>query len=515
MRKSFPLIKDTWTGTALTIINEGVKMDLKSVMNSEWGKSHIVFGSVSSAGIEVRRSETAAVQDAEKEPEKPKKEESKGAKLAKDIEKSISELEKKIDSPETEKKVREWLAFQGRFYDYSPNNTFWLAVQSMMRRTKITRVAGFRKWAEMEGKDGQTVSINKGEKGYSILYPQIHKYYEKDENGNFKKDENGEKIPLLDENGKPEERISYGVGYVFDVSQTNAVEIGAYKELNHRGEAVKIDPELVQEIAKRITAEYGIPVLFEENKVEQAGGWYMPSAHSITINTAVSKELSHQLGTLFHELGHGLMHGQNSANYSRSLKEGQAEAFAYACSMQFGVERNSELYIKGWIGDEVPLQDVMKDIASNIKDAFEKLKLQELILKQQMQTDVSVPENQNSKNQTAEKQTVTAEQQSSEKVSENAVFMLNKVFLLGANTAFSQKSNPRYKELCKACDYIQQMEQSDFRIAELYSIALVGERNNLSKERTGAEILNRVIEYQKLEKKQSEQKQDESQMMLF
>lgn len=483
-------------------------MDLKSVMNSEWGKSHIVFGSVSSAGIEVRRSETAAVQDAEKEPEKPKKEESKGAKLAKDIEKSISELEKKIDSPETEKTIREWLSFQGQFHTYSLNNAFWLAVQSMMRRTHISQVAGFRKWIEMKGEDGQTVSVNKGEKGYSILYPQIHKYYEKDENGNFKLDENGEKIPLLDENGKPEERISYGVGYVFDVSQTNAVEIGAYKELNYRGETVKINPELVQEISKRITAEYGIPVLFEENKVEQAGGWYMPSAHSITINTAVSKELSHQLGTLFHELGHGLMHGQNSANYSRSLKEGQAEAFAYACSMQFGVERKSELYIKSWIADEVPLQDVMKDIASNIKDAFEKLKLQELILKQQMQTDVSAQEKQNPVNQSAVKQ-------SSEKVSENAVFMLKEVFFSAVNTAFTQSSNPRYKDLRKACDYIKDMEKSDPRIAELYSIVLEGERNNFSQERTGAEILNRVIAFQKLEKLQSEQKQDESQMMLF
>lgn len=114
---------------------------------------------------------------------------------------------------------------------------------------------------------------------------------------------------------------------------------------------------------------------------------------------------------------------------------------------------------------------------------------------------------------TAEQQ--TAEQQNSEKLSENAVFMLNKVLLLGANTAFSQKSNPRYKELCKACDYIHQMKQSDSRIAELYSVALEGERNNFSNERTGAEILNRVIEYQKMEKRQSEQKKDDSQMMLF
>lgn len=478
-------------------------MNLKSVLDSEFGKSHIIFTSVSSA---------AAVPDAENGASEKK--ESKGQLLVREIEQSIAELEKKIDSPETEKTIREWLSFQGQFHTYSLNNAFWLSVQSMMRRTPITQVAGFRKWIEMEGKDGQKVSVKKGEKGFTIIYPQIHKFYEKDENGKFKLDENGEKIPLLDENGKQEERISYGVGYVFDVSQTNAVEIGAYKELNHRGDAVKIDPELVAEIARRITAEYGIPVSFGEHPGDRAGGWYSPDEHSITINTAVSKELSHQLGTLFHELGHGLMHGQNSAEYSRSLKEGQAEAFAYACSMQFGVERKSELYIKSWIADEVPLGDVMKDIASNIKDAFEKLKLQELILEKQMQTDVSVPEKQMQTDVSAhEKQNPV--KQSSEKVSENAVFMLSKVFILGANTAFSQISNPRYKELCKACDYIKDMEKSDPRIAELYSVALEGERHNFSNERTGAEILNRVIEYQKLEKKQNEQKQDENQMMLF
>lgn len=320
------------------------------------------------------------------------KKESKGRQLLKQIEDSISELEKKIDSPETEKAIRDWLLCQSKFHTYSMMNTFWMQFQSVIKKIPLSQVASFRKWTEMQNDQGEKVQINKGAKAFSIIYPMFKTIYQKDEDGNYLLDENGNKIPEKNKDGSDAQAIYYGVGYVFDISQTNAVEIGAVKTLDYRGKDVPVQPEILDEVARRITQEYKFPVHFISDPTNAAGGWFDLSDQSITINRAISKSLSHQLGTLFHELGHGILHGSESCNFSREMKEGQAEAFAYAAAAAFGIERKSELYIKSWIENEVPLADVMKNISTNVRDAFEKLNLEELAIKNSLTPDPLAPD---------------------------------------------------------------------------------------------------------------------------
>lgn len=300
----------------------------------------------------------------------------KGKEIFEGFDKKIKELEDKIESPETEKEIRDWLKFQSKFHNYSLHNTIWMMMQAKARDFEIERVAPFKKWSEMKGAEDQKVSIAKGSKGFTVLFPYERISYERDENGKFIEDESGKRIPELDENGKIIKITQFGVGYVFDVKQTNAKEIGAFKELEHRGEAVEIDADLVKEVADRITAKYKIPVDFVKDPGCTAGGWYNPCDKKIGVNLAVCKNNAHRLGTLMHELGHAKT--LDDCQDSRKLAEGKAEAFAYAACSAFGIERESQLYIKHWVSDDHSLKEVMGDISKKVREAFKDLQLNEL-----------------------------------------------------------------------------------------------------------------------------------------
>ncbi|MFA6716478.1 MAG: ArdC family protein [Victivallaceae bacterium] len=302
----------------------------------------------------------------------------KGKEIFEGFDKKIKELEEKIESPETEKEIRDWLKFQSRFHNYSLHNTIWMMLQAAVRKVEIEQVAPFKKWIEMTGDQGQKVSINKGAKGFTVLFPYEHIVYECDEKGRFLTDEDGQRIPELDEDGNIRKIRCFGIGYVFDVTQTNAKEIGAFKDLEHRGKDIPIDADLVKEVADRITAKYKIPVDFVKDPGCAAGGWYNPCDKKIGINLAVSKNNAHRLGTLFHELGHAKT--LEDCRNSRKLAEGKAEAFAYAACSVFGIERDSQLYIKHWVKDDLSLKDVMEDISKKVREAFNDLKLNELAL---------------------------------------------------------------------------------------------------------------------------------------
>ena len=304
----------------------------------------------------------------------------KGKEIFAEFDKKIKELEEKIESPETEQAIKDWLKFQSQFHNYSFHNTIWMMLQAAARKFDLEKVAPFKKWVELTGNEEQKVSINKGEKGFTILFPYEHIVYERDEKGRFITNNDGQKIPELDENGEVKRVRRFGVGYVFDVKQTNAREIGAFQDLDYRGKAVPIDADLVKEIAERITEKYGIKVAFVKDVYSAAGGWYDLTAKEISINLAVCSSNAHRLGTLFHELGHARMHHEHQS--SRKVMEGQAEAFAYAASSAFGIERESRFYIKHWIKDDCSLKEIMGNISKQVKEAFNDLKLHELVKQQ-------------------------------------------------------------------------------------------------------------------------------------
>ncbi len=417
---------------------------------------------------------------------------SRGKALMSQIEGAIAELEKRIEDPETEKKIREWLECQAKFHNYSIYNTFWLYIQSFQRNMSLGEVASFRKWSEMTGTNGEKVCVNKGAKAFQILFPEEFKVYQRDERGNYKLDEKGRKIPELDEDGKEKKLIWFGVGYVFDVSQTNAVEIGAVKRLDHRGAVVEISPRILDETAARITQEYGIPVTFVSKPRLEAGGWYDSAAHDITVNTACAVSTSEQLGTLFHELGHALIHGKDSASYSRNLKEGQAEAFAYAAASVFGIKRNSQLYIKGWIQDEVPLQAVLKSISGHVKNAFEVLKLHDLALQNALSRDPL-------------RETVESLAPPPQSLTENDLRDT-------VSDVVNEYLDPCSKDVHAALNYIHRADVE--KLAELYGVLQNGRRENLSEKHLAALMVMRAVEMAKMEQRKQVIQDETAQLTL-
>jgi hypothetical protein len=303
----------------------------------------------------------------------------KGKEIFDAFDKKIKELEEKIESPETEKAIKEWLKFQSKFHNYSFRNTIWMMLQAEARKFEIEKVAPFKKWAEMTGDENQKVSITKGSKGFTVLFPYEHIKYERDEKGKFIEDKSGKRIPERDENGKIKKNIRFGVGYIFDLKQTNAREIGAFKELKYRGEDVEIDADLLKEVANRITEKYKIQVDFVKDPTCSAGGWYNPCDNKIGINLSTCKNNAHRLGTLMHEIGHART--MDDCKNSRKLSEGKAEAFAYAACSAFGIERESQLYIKNWVKDDHSLKEVMGDISKKVREVFRDLDLNELAQK--------------------------------------------------------------------------------------------------------------------------------------
>jgi len=300
----------------------------------------------------------------------------KGKEIFDGFDKKIKELEEKIESPETEKAIKDWLKFQSKFHNYSFRNTVWMMMQAEARDFEIEKVAPFKKWSEMKGKQDQKVSITKGSKGFTVLFPYERISYERDEKGKFIEDKDGKRIPERDENGKIKKITQFGAGYVFDIKQTNAKEIGAFQELNYRGNAVEINADLLKEVANRITEKYKIQVDFVKDPTCSAGGWYNPCDNKIAVNLATCKHNSHRLGTLFHELGHART--LDDCKDSRQLAEGQAEAFSYAACSAFGIERESQLYIKNWVQDDHSLKEVMGSISTKVREAFKDLQLNEL-----------------------------------------------------------------------------------------------------------------------------------------
>lgn len=218
-------------------------------------------------------------------------------------------------------------------------------------------------------------AIKKGVKGYKVLVPITKSVtveqtvYVTDENGDTVLDENGEPVPLLDDNGevvtqkiKEKRLVGFKLGNVFDISQTNALELGFdIKALSPTAKVnamvkageVEINEFFVKEIVRHIEESLGVEVHFKA-ELREHGGYAIPNNGVIVINETVSDTPAKQLHVLFHELGHCLMHKDivyEELHKSRADKELEAELFAGAMCTAFGVDtkENSSLYLSSWL----------------------------------------------------------------------------------------------------------------------------------------------------------------------
>jgi len=300
------------------------------------------------------------------------------------INKKFENLAANLDSKITQDEIKDYLKFAGQFHNYSTRNQMLIAQEARKRDVKVEHVASFKKWSELKNDQGDKTFIKKGEKGFSILVPISYIKYQLDENRDYILDKKGNKIPKKDRDGKIIKGLAFKAGTVFDVNQTTAKEIGAYKSLDYRTK-IKINESLFNRLSKDISDKFDVNVSCESTK-SSAKGYYSYDDNKIVVDSSLST--SEKISTLFHELGHHLIHGEqfrkgeldySNLHKNRGAREGEAEAFSYILSSMSGIENRSELYIKTWGNDAKDLKERFELITGTAKSAIQTLDLENTI----------------------------------------------------------------------------------------------------------------------------------------
>ncbi|OGO91951.1 MAG: hypothetical protein A2Y17_02555 [Clostridiales bacterium GWF2_38_85] len=292
------------------------------------------------------------------------------------IDEKLINLAERLDSPETIMEIKKVLEFQASFYNYSFHNQMFLFFQSIERNYYLEQVASFQQWKSLKKDNKENVHVRKGEHGFYVLVPVEYTIYERDEEGNYILDSENEKIPELDENGEIKKGLTFKLGYVFDVNQTNAKELGIYKKLAYRNNETLIDESIMNKLIESIINRYKLNIEFKN--IGAAGGYYKKSENLIVINNSEEKTVANKISTLFHELGHFLMHSSDEDTFRRDKAEGEAEGFSYILSSFFGIENKSELYIKSWGNNADEFKATLENISTTAKKAIRELNLEKI-----------------------------------------------------------------------------------------------------------------------------------------
>jgi antirestriction protein ArdC len=222
-------------------------------------------------------------------------------------------LEKLKQGVEAVRNGEDWKAFLNmgsKFYNYSFGNMMLI----LWQKPDAARVAGFNAWKKL----GRTVK--KGEKALQILAPRLRK---------TKDEETGEEgMALAGFLGVP----------VFDVSQTEGAELPTVAH-RLRGEG----PEGLYSSLLAFAMSQGYSVVRQDEGSEK-GGYILPSKE-IVLNSRF--EPLHNVKTLVHELGHGILGHPWERSLPREVREFQAESVAWIVCRELGVE--TDCYSFGYI----------------------------------------------------------------------------------------------------------------------------------------------------------------------
>ncbi|MEZ2346473.1 ArdC family protein [Terriglobus sp. RCC_193] len=237
-----------------------------------------------------------------------------------------------------------YLTAMSRFHQYSFGNVLEIARQM----PTATRVAGFWTWKNM----GR--SVNAGAKGIRILAPIV--------GVRRKKKEEAEKDIT-----KQNERVLLGFrnAYVFDVSQTNGVDLPNLHEVSG-------DPGDGIERLAGFLKDKGIQLVYNPNIAPALG---MSYGGRIAILPGQSK--AETFATLVHETAHEMLHkAERRTATTKTMRELEAEAVAFVVGKAVGLknENTSADYIQLYQGNASLLAEsleVIQHTASVILAALE------------------------------------------------------------------------------------------------------------------------------------------------
>jgi hypothetical protein len=202
-----------------------------------------------------------------------------------------------------------YLTAMSRFHNYSFGNVLEIARQM----PTATRVAGFWTWKNL----GR--SVNAGAKGIRILAPIV--------GVRRKKDEEAEK-DITKQNTRT--LLGFRNAYVFDVSQTNGVDLPEMHEVSG-------DPgENIDRLAAFLKTQ-GIQLVYNPNIAPALG---MSYGGRVAILPGQSK--AEEFSTLVHETAHEMLHkAERRTATTKTVRETEAEAVAFVVGKAVGLVTGS------------------------------------------------------------------------------------------------------------------------------------------------------------------------------
>ena len=272
----------------------------------------------------------------------------KSAELKKKYQEYLQTLIGDIKSQKSSEVILDYLDFCSKFHRYSFHNRILI----WMDMPEAARVAGFHAWKKL----GR--SVKKGEKGIPIFAPiKVKKRPEPADN---------EGITEEDEKTYNRERMFFKVVYVWDVSQTEGEPLPETPDAM----GVSGSAETILPLLERHTLSGGISL----NYADSLGGAHgMSMGGKIIVLSSLTDE--QKFHALAHELAHEYLHkGMERREYSKKLKETEAEAAAYIVSRHFGLKLKSSTYLAIYQTEEVDIQgsfDRITNTASRILRGIE------------------------------------------------------------------------------------------------------------------------------------------------
>ena len=263
------------------------------------------------------------------------------------VDSALDNLEQALSRGHSEG-LKNYLKFLSGFHSYSFRNMMLI----FMQNPDASLVAGYKAWQKM-GRQ-----VRKGEKGLRILAPIVRKRKADDaERTKQKSDEQTD--------GEPKKVVTgFRLTSVFDISQTEGddlPEFGGYSG----------DPAENLDRLKEFAESKGIKLLMDD-----PGGGALGVSQGGTIKVRPDLSPADTFAVMVHEVAHELLHkGERRKETTRSIRETEAEAVAYAVCSAVGLDDDSKAadYIQLHQGDREKFQqslEVIRKTASEILEAL-------------------------------------------------------------------------------------------------------------------------------------------------
>lgn len=253
-----------------------------------------------------------------------------------EIEANLKCLASETDDFKKSEFFKNYLETMSKFWQYSYHNQLLIFFQ----KPKATRVAGFKKWQELNRK------VLKGQKAIKILAPFIKKVIEL-------------KPGTLEEVEK-EITLFFPVS-VFDISQKDGEQVPEIS-LSITGDSYK---GFLQNLVS-FCEQNRIKVNFKNLGINGVYGY----SKGGEIAVSNSESVNTQVNTMIHEISHELLHNENK-ELSKQQKEIQAEGTAYVVTKHFGLENRSFNYLALYDADYHKIMENLKAIAEASKEIIE------------------------------------------------------------------------------------------------------------------------------------------------